>query len=147
MAPPKQAPKPSLKRPHPAPDKAPSSNADGSPPRKILKLKVNSFKVEQIQRSSPNPGSHQRAQPTATRSSPVPRLSPPLVVHPAYGQPLNPSASPAPAPAPATSSTPAPGPIVVKARKPLPDSAPTPPPPLVRKPSIVLKLKTNPKPS
>jgi hypothetical protein len=145
MAPPKQAPKPSLKRPHPASDKAPSSNADGSPPRKILKLKVNSFKVEQIQRSSPNPGLHQRAQPTGARSSPVPRLSPPLVVHSTYGQPPNPSTSAAPAPA--TSSTPGPGPIVVKARKPLPDSAPTPPPPLVRKPSIVLKLKTNPKPS
>jgi hypothetical protein len=146
MGPPKQATKLNLKRSHAAIDKTPVSNADGQPPRKILKLKVNPFKVQEIQRSSPHPVALSRAPSTSSRSSPAPRFSPApvpaITPHPA---PLSHSASPldsSTSPAPFSAS--APGQLVVKARKPLPDSAPSPPSlstPPVKKRSIVLKLK------
>jgi len=137
MGPPKQTPKASLKRPHHQVDKTPSTTQDGPPPQKVIKLKVNSSKLQQIQSVTPNPAAYRRAQ--STPSAPRPSPAPSSILTPTP-PPLNPSMSPAPI------STPQSGPVVVKARRPLPDSAPA-PPPLVKKPSIVLKLKTNPKPS
>lgn len=109
---------------------------DGQPPRKIIKLKINTSKVEEIQRLAPNPG-NLGAKSFSSHSSPGPRPSPAVTASP------GPSPSHAPAPVMATLPSSL-VPIPAKARKPLPDSAPNPPQP-VRKQSII-KLKFTPKP-
>ncbi|RFU28361.1 hypothetical protein B7463_g7967, partial [Scytalidium lignicola] len=118
----------SLKRP------APPDSSNGTPPSKIIKLKINGSKLEAIQRSraNPTPPSAKVLPPPASLPAQDPQIVPQTVVSQQVRAPVvsalnpNPTASVSPTPP-------------IKARKPLPDSAP---PSLQRKPSIILKLKT-----
>ncbi|KAH8813177.1 hypothetical protein F5884DRAFT_327424 [Xylogone sp. PMI_703] len=129
------APVKSLKRPSP-PEHTDSYH--GPPPSKIIKLKIPGSKLEAIQRSRLNPSQPSaKAAPVGPPSVSLPTPTPPAAVPQPIRTPL-PSAL-NPIPNPSASASPAP----IKARKPLPDSAP---PGLQRKPSIILKLKTKQQP-
>ncbi|TAQ87492.1 hypothetical protein B7494_g4193 [Chlorociboria aeruginascens] len=136
------------KRPHPQ-EGPQTSKLDGQPlKKKILTLKLhNKAKLEEITKSPPNP-TQVRGKSASYQGSPAPKASP------APKSSLKVSASPTPQKppeSPVPAAVPAAGPAVVKARKPLPESRkPLPdsaPNPATKKPSIVLKLKTNKLPS